>query len=168
MDEIINRVADSGIKTIDLETLKPSGPRSEIDIKDLLFKGLVLREDEFRKFIKETDWSSYKNHFVNVYCSADAIIPNWSYMLIASKLADQAKKVIFGDKKELETRLLLEAIENLDLSEYKDERVIIKGCSDEAIAEEAYLNLTLKLTKLVRSLMFGEPCSAVPVYKKKK
>ena len=167
MEEIVNRVAESGIKTIDLERLKPGGIRSEIDLKDLLFQELVLRENDFRQYIKDTDWSGYQDHFVNVTCSADAIIPNWAYMLIASKLSGVAKKVVFGDKKDLEKQLLLHVINTMDLSIYNDERVIIKGCSDEAIAEEAYLNLTLKLTPLVKSLMFGEPCSAVPVYKKK-
>ena len=167
MEDIVNRVAESGIKTIDLEKLKPVGSRSEIDLKDLLFQELVLRENDFRQYIKDTDWSLYHDHFVNVNCSADAIIPNWAYMLIASKLSGEAKKVVFGDKKELEKQLLLNVIDTIDLSIYKDERVIIKGCSDEAIAEEAYLNLTIKLTPVVKSLMFGEPCSAVPVYKKK-
>jgi hypothetical protein len=167
MEEIVNRVAESGIKTIDLEKLKPAGSRSEIDLKDLLFQELVLRENDFRQFIKDTDWTIYSDHFVNVTCSADAIIPNWAYMLIASNLSGLAKRVVFGDKKDLEKQLLLNVIDNMDLSVYKDERVIIKGCSDEAIAEEAYLNLTLKLTPVVKSLMFGEPCSAVPVYKKK-
>jgi hypothetical protein len=168
MEEIINRVADSGIKTIDLEKLIPTGMRSEIDIKELLFQGLVLREKEFRQFIKDRDWETYRDHFVNVTCSADAIVPNWAYMLIATQLSSIAARVIFGDKNALETQLLLDEIEALDLSEYKDERVIIKGCSDKAIAEKAYLNLTLRLTPVVNSLMFGEPCSAVPVYKKKK
>lgn len=167
MEEIINRVADSGIKTIDIEKLKPSGVRSEIDIKKLLFQELVLRESDFRQYIKENDWSSYSDQFVNVTCSADAIIPNWAYMLIASKLSGIAKKVVFGDRKELEKQLLLNEIESFDLSQFDNERVIIKGCSDEAISEEAYLNLTLKLTPIVKSLMFGEPCSAVPVYKKR-
>lgn len=168
MDEIINRVADSGIKTINLESLFPSGSRLEIDIKDLLFQGLVLRENDFRQFIKDTDWESYKDSFVNVTCSADAIVPNWAYMLIASSLSGVAKKVVFGNENELESKLLLEVIESINLDEYRDERVIIKGCSDKAISEEAYLNLTLKLTPVVKSLMFGEPCSAVPVYKKGK
>ena len=167
MEEIVNRVADSGIKTIDLEKLKPSGQRSEIDLKKLLFQELVLREGEFRQYIKETDWNLYSDQFVNVTCSADAIVPNWAYMLIASKLSGVAKKVVFGDRKELEKQLLLNEIDSVDLNQFTDERVIIKGCSDEAIAEEAYLNLTLKLTPVVKSLMFGEPCSAVPVYKKK-
>jgi hypothetical protein len=167
MEEIVNRVADSGIKTIDLEKLKPSGLRSEIDLKKNLFQELVLRESEFRNYIKETDWSLYSDQFVNVTCSADAIVPNWAYMLIASKLSGIAKKVVFGDRKELEKQLLLIEIDSIDLTQYTDERVIIKGCSDEAIAEDAYLNLTLKLTPVVKSLMFGEPCSAVPVYKKR-
>ena len=168
MAEIINRVAESGIKTINLESLFPSGKRVEIDIKSLLFQGLVLRENDFRQYIKDTDWNAYKNCFVNVTCSADAIVPNWAYMLIASKLSGIAKKVVFGSKNELESKLLLEVIDIINLNEYIDERVIIKGCSDKAISEEAYLNLTLKLTPVVKSLMFGEPCSAVPVYKKGK
>lgn len=168
MAEIINRVAESGIITIDLETLFPSGKRVELDLKELLFQGLVLRESEFRQFIKDNNWESFRDCFVNVTCSADAIIPNWAYMLIASKLSPIAKKVVFGSKNELESNLLLEVIDGLNLDEYSDERVIIKGCSDKAISEEAYLNLTLRLTPVVRSLMFGEPCSAVPVFKKGK
>lgn len=168
MEEIINRVAESGIKTINLEQLIPNGERSEIDLKDLLFQGLVLRENDFRGFINDTDWGKYSGHFVNVCCSADAIVPNWAYMLIASRLSGVAKKVVFGDKGNLESQLLLDEIAQLNLNDYTDERVIIKGCSDKAIAEEAYLNLTLRLTPVVKSLMFGEPCSAVPVYKKKK
>jgi hypothetical protein len=167
MDEIINRVAESGIKTIDPEQLIPKGIRSEIDIKKLLFQGLVLREKVFRQFIKETNWQDYKDHFVNITCSTDAIVPNWAYMLIASNLSGIATKVIFGNKKDMESKLLLEAIDMLDLSEYIDQRVIIKGCSDEAITEEAYLNLTFILTPIVKSLLFGEPCSAVPIYKNK-
>jgi len=167
MSEIINRVADSGIQTIDLESLIPIGNRSEIDLKDLLFQELVLREGDFRKYIQGSDWELYRDHYVNVTCSADAIIPNWAYMLIASKLSGIAKKVIFGSKQSLETQLLLDLINKIDESVYADERVIIKGCSDEAISEEVYLNLTLKLTPVVKSLMFGEACSAVPVYKKK-
>jgi hypothetical protein len=167
MEEIINRVAESGIKTINLENLIPAGKRSEIDLKDQLFQGLVLRENEFRQFIKDTDWPSYKDQYVNVYCSADAIIPNWTYMLIASKLAGVAKHVVFGNKKELEKQILLDTIKQINKEDYANERVIIKGCSEEAIAEEAYLNLTLLLTPVVKSLMFGEPCSAVPVYKRK-
>ena len=168
MEEIINRVAESGIKTINLENLIPQGKRSEIDLKDLLFQGFVLKENDFRTFINETQWSSYSDNFVNVVCSADAIIPNWAYMLVASRLSGVAEKVIFGDKNALESQLLLDEINKIDLNEYRDERVIIKGCSDKAIGEDAYLNLTLRLTPVVKSLMFGEPCSAVPVFKKRK
>lgn len=167
MEEIVNRVTDSGIKTIDLEKWKPSGNRSEIDLKDLLYQGLVLRENEFRQFIKDTDWDKYKGHFVNVYCSADAIVPNWAYMLISSKLSQVADKIVFGDRNELESHLILSEISSRDLSEFEGERVIIKGCSDSVIGERAYLEITLKLTPLVKSLMFGEPCSSVPIYKKK-
>lgn len=167
MDEIINRVADSGIKTIDIEKWKPKGQRSAIDLESHLFQGLVLRENEFRSFLKECDWNIYKDHFVSVYCSADAIIPNWAYMLLASNLSGIAKKVVFGNIQALETQLILDEIHSFDLSAYENERVIIKGCSDEAISEEAYLELTMRLKPIVKSLMFGEPCSAVPVYKRK-
>lgn len=168
MDEIVNKVAESGLITIDLEKMIPEGPRAEIDLKDLLFQGLVLREKDFRNYIKESDWDAYNGRFVNVTCSADAIVPNWAYMLIASKLSGIAKRVVFGSKSELESRLVLEQIDALDCSLYEGERVIIKGCSDQVISEEAYLNLTMRLTPHVNSLMFGEPCSAVPVYKKRK
>jgi hypothetical protein len=167
MNEIVNKVAESGLITIDLEKMIPEGPRAEIDLKELLFQGLVLREKDFRQYIKETDWDAYAGHFVNVRCSADAIVPNWAYMLIASKLSGIANEVVFGDRMQLESRLVLKQIKALDCSLYNDERVIIKGCSDKMISEEAYLNLTMRLTPHVKSLMFGEPCSAVPVYKKR-
>ena len=167
MDKIINRVADSGIKTIDIEKWKPEGKRSVIDLSEHLFQGLVLRENDFRSYLNETDWIKYKDHFVSVHCSADAIIPNWAYMLIASNLSGIAKKVVFGSLQDLETQLILDVINGLDLAAYENERVIIKGCSDDAIAEAAYLELTVKLTPVVKSLMFGEPCSAVPVFKRK-
>ena len=168
MDEIINKVSESGIINIDLEQLIPAGKRMEIDLKPLLFQELVLRENDFREYIKNTSWENYREHFVNVTCSAEAIIPNWAYMLIASKLSGIAKKVFFGSKEKLESDLLNESIEALSTDTYKDQRVIIKGCSKSFIGEEAYLNLTMKLTPVVKSLMFGEPCSSVPVYKKKR
>lgn len=167
MEEIVNRVSESGIKTIDLENWRPSGSRSEIDIKDLLYQGLALRENEFRQFIKDTDWSSYNGHYVNIHCSADAIIPNWSYMLIASSLSEIANKIVFGDRNELESQLILDEISKKDLKEYEGERVIIKGCSDSIIGEKAYLEVTSRLTPIVKSLMFGEPCSSVPIYRRK-
>lgn len=167
MEEIVNRVSESGIKTIDLEKWRPSGQRAEIDIKDLLYEGLVLRENEFRQFLKDTDWDAYREHFVNVHCSADAIVPNWAYMLIASMLSDVATKVVFGDRNELEAQLILNEISQKNLKEFEGERVIIKGCSDSIIGEKAYLEITNRLTPIVKSLMFGEPCSSVPIFKRK-
>jgi len=166
MGEIINRVVDSGIKTINIESWKIEGERSVIDLGDHLYKGLVLRENEFRAYLKNTDWTSYQDHFVGIYCSLDAIIPNWAYMLLTSKLSGIAKKIVLGNKEELESQMIIDQIREMDLSEYENERVIIKGCSDEVISEKAYLELTVKLTPVVRSLMFGEPCSAVPVFKR--
>ncbi len=164
-DQIINKVAQSGLITFNLENYYPQGERVLIDIKDVLFMGMILKEKDFRQWIKDQDWTQYQDAYVAVHCSVDAIIPTWAYMLVASKLAGIAKKIVFGDLKSLETSIWEEALVNIDVNQYKDQKMVVKGCSNLPVSEAAYLIITAKLTPVVSSLMFGEPCSTVPVYK---
>ena len=168
MEEITNKVALSGLITIDLGEFYPVGNRVLIDIKDQLFQELILREKDFREFIKTHDWSQYKDAYVALTCSADAIIPDWTWMLLASALEPFAKKIVFGNLEMLETVLYDEIISSIDLQQYKDARIVIKGCGDKPVPKTAYIDLTRKLQPLVKSIMYGEPCSTVPVYKKPK
>ena len=167
MSEIINKVDKSGIIQLNLEDMRPPGKRMEFDMKDHLYQELVLREKEFRKFIKTNDWSIYTDAFVCVHCTADAIVPTWAYMLVASELQGRTKAVVWGTKQDLEDELLIESINNLKEKDFTDARVIVKGCSNNAIGDRVYIALTLKLKPLVKNLMFGEACSAVPVFKRK-
>jgi hypothetical protein len=166
-DLIENKVDKSGLITISLDEFYVEGERVLIDIKDLLYEGLILREKDLRDFIKNENWEKYRHKYVAVFCSADAIIPMWSYMLIASALEPFAKKIVFGSLKELEAQLFIQEIEKLDSEKYKDERVIIKGCGKIPTPEAAFVAITSKLRPYVKSLMFGEACSTVPIYKSK-
>lgn len=166
-EEIVNRVAQSSLKVIDLEDFYPQGNRITIDIKDWLLEGLVLREKDFRDQAKEHPWENYKDAFVSIVCSSDAIVPTWAYMLISSNLEPFAKKIIYGSLEELESSLYQNIIESLDISEFKDKPVIIKGCSNKPVPTNAYLFLINKLKPVAKSVMFGEACSAVPLYKRK-
>ncbi len=166
-ENIINKVAQSGLVTFDPASLYPVGERVLYDIKDNLFMGLMLREKDFREFIKAHDWQQYQDKYIAVTCSADAIVPTWAYMLLANKLNPYAKKVVFGDLKTLETVLYEEAISKINLETFRDQRVVIKGCGDIAVPESAYVSLTFHLTSVVKSILYGEPCSTVPVYKRK-
>lgn len=166
-DEIINKVAQSGLITIDLEELYPAGERVLLDIKDRLFQGLILREKDFREFVSTHDWSQHKDKYVAVTCSADAIVPTWAYMLLAVSLEPYAKKVVFGDLEVLETVLYNEVLSKLDTKAYEGARVIIKGCSNLPVPRSAYVELTRILRPVAKSIMYGEPCSTVPLYKKK-
>lgn len=166
--EIINRVANSKLTTFDLEDFYPSGERVLFDIKEWLLEGLVLRETVFREKALEHDWSQYNGAYVALTCSTDAIIPAWAYMLLATHLNPYAKKTVIGDLHTLETILYTEIISKMDLSNLKDKPVIIKGCSHKPVPENAYLLLIEKLQPLVKSLLYGEACSSVPLYKKKK
>lgn len=168
MDEIVNKVAGSGLVTIDLEEFYPEGKRVVLDIRDQLFQGLLLREKDFREYIKQEDWSKYKDTYVAVTCSADAIIPTWAYMLLASALEPFAKKVVFGTAETLETVLYDELLRGLDVQQYKDARVVIKGCGNLPVPRAAYVELTRLLRPHVKSIMYGEPCSTVPIYKQPK
>lgn len=167
-DEIINRVAQSKLVVIDLEDFYPQGKRVLFDIKDWLYEGFVLREKEFRQQVKEHDWSQYQNQFIALICSTDAIVPAWAYMLITIELASYSKKTIIGDLNALETSIYQDIINTLDLSSYQDQPIIIKGCSNKPVPENAYILLSEKLQPIAKSIMYGEACSSVPLFKKKK
>ncbi len=166
-ENIINKVAQSGLISFDLAELYPQGERVLYDMKDNLFHGLILKEKDFREFVKEHNWASYTDKHVAIVCSTDAIVPTWAYMLLANKLSPFAKTVVFGDLNILETILFEREIEHLDMEKYRDQRVVIKGCGDIAIPVSAYVQLTVKLTGVVKSIMYGEPCSTVPIYKRR-
>ncbi|OIQ34032.1 MAG: hypothetical protein BM555_04520 [Crocinitomix sp. MedPE-SWsnd] len=165
-DEIVNKVAKAQIEQIDLKDFLFKGEIKEIDLKDQLWNELVLKESDFRAWVKEHDWDSYSDQVVCVFCSADAIVPAWAFMLVTAELKDP-KKVVFGSKKDADKQLFFEAIANWDVSDLTDKRVMVKGCSDIPEPNQAYVEFTAKLLPVVKSLMFGEPCSAVPVYKKR-
>jgi hypothetical protein len=166
MENIENKVANSGLITLNPEELILDFPFKTIDIKEQLYMGLMLKEKDFRDYIKTNDWLIYKDCYVNIICSSDAIVPTWAYMLIATKLQAVVKYAMVGTREELEHQLYINAIEQLETDEYLDKRIVIKGCGDKFIPNNVYLKLTDKLLPLVKSLMFGEPCSTVPVYKK--
>lgn len=167
-EEIINRVANSSLKTIDLEDFYPKGSRIVFDIKDWLFEGLILKEKDFREQVSNYNWSQYENSYVVLTCSTDAIIPSWAYLLVTTELAPFAKKIVVGDLELLETVLFQEIINTLDVSEYKEKPVIIKGCANKPIPASAYTLLIEKVQPVAKTIMFGEACSTVPLYKKKK
>ncbi|PHR72537.1 MAG: hypothetical protein COA67_04635 [Lutibacter sp.] len=166
--EIINKVASSKLVTIDLEDYYPQGKRVVIDIKDWLFEEIILREKDFRISVKEHNWSQYQDNFVALTCSSDAIIPSWAYLLITTSLAEFAKKIIVGDLSELETVIFQEIISDLPVEGFKNRPIIIKGCSEKEIPETAYVQLVSKLILVAKSVMYGEACSTVPLYKMKK
>ena len=168
MEDIVNRIANSSLITIDLEDYYPAGERTVLDIKDWLYEGLILKEKEFRNTLKNFDWQQFKNHHIALCCSSEAIIPAWAFLLIQTHLNGIAKTVVFGTLEILETVLYTTIIENLDVSVYKDKPVIVKGCSDKAVPQNAYLLLSKKLQGVARSIMYGEACSAVPLFKKNK
>lgn len=167
METIENKVANSGLVTLDMEERKPHWDIVGFDLADVLFQGLVLREKDFRAFVESHDWGQYADKCVHVHCSADAIVPTWAYMLISTRLAGIATVCIFGSANELRTELWRAFVRDLDLSEFASKRVVVKGCSDEEIGPTVYVELTTRLMPVVKSLMFGEPCSTVPLFKRK-
>jgi len=167
-EQIINRVANSKLVTFNLEDIYPEGKRVSIDISQWLLEGIVLREKEFRKEVKEHDWSQYNGSFVNLYCATDAIIPGWAYMFLSLQLAPYAKKTIVGNSETLEGILFAEMLQTLDVSEYTDKPIIIKGCAHKPIPENAYVLLAQRLQEVAKSIMYGEACSSVPLFKRKK
>lgn len=166
-EEIVNRVTSSGLITLNLEELRDQGERVVYDIKQNLFQELILKEKDFRAFVKANDWSVYEGKNVALTCSTDAIVPTWAYMLLASVISPYANHIAFGDLDDLEQSLFQRAIEAINPEEYRDNRVVIKGCGDEAVPVFAYTEIVRKLQPVARSIMYGEPCSTVPVFKKK-
>ncbi len=166
-DEILNRVASSKLVTIDLEDFYPKGERVLFDIKDWLFEGFVLREKGFRAQVAEFDWSQYQDKYVALTCSSDAIIPGWAYMLLSIQLETYAKKIVIGTLDNLETSIYQDIITTLDVSGFKDKPIIIKGCSNKPVPQNAYIMLSNKLKLVAKSIMYGEACSSVPLFKKK-
>lgn len=167
-DQIINKVASSSLITFDLEEYYQSGERVLLDIKDQLFQGLIVKEKDFRDFLKTQDWTQYQNKFVAIHCSVDAIVPTWAYMLLAIALQPYANQVIFGTLEELEAAIFQRSLAKVDWSQFKDAKVVIKGCSKVNVPVSVYVEATGRLRPYVSSMMFGEPCSTVPLFKKGK
>ncbi len=167
MEEIVNKVAASGLISLDLADYYPKGENVLFDLKEFLFMEMILKEKEYRAALQLSDWNKYKDKNVAVACTADAIIPQWAYMLAASYLEPVAKAVVFGDIPAMQRILMLQNLYRIDPEEFRDQRVVIKGCGDIDIPAEAYVEVTRMLRPVVRSILYGEPCSTVPVYKRK-
>ena len=167
-DQIVNKVANSSLITFNLEEYYVQGDRILLDIKDQLYQGLILKEKDFRDFIKTHDWSQYQNKFIAITCSEDAIVPTWAYMLLTIALQPFAKKIVFGSLQELETLLYREQLEKIDWSKFNNAKVVVKGCSKVDVPIAVYVEATNRLKPFAASLMFGEPCSTVPLFKKSK
>lgn len=165
---IVNKVAESGLITLDLANYLPSKEIKSFDLKDFLFMGLILKEKDFRQALTTHDWLQYQDAPVAVFCSADAIVPNWAYMLVASYLGGIASFVYAGSKEETEKALTIHNIHSIPSAEYEGKRLVIKGCGDQSIEAFAYLEITSHLKPVAKSIMYGEPCSTVPVFKSKK
>lgn len=166
--ELVNKVAQSGLVTFDLEEYFPAeGKIIAFDLKDHLFRGLILREKDFREALAATNWEQYRDKIVAVHCSADAIIPNWAWMLVAANVEPYAEKVIMGDSAYALKQYYADRLSKVDAAQFADQRIVIKGCSDKEVPAEAYLEITRILRPFAKSIMYGEPCSTVPVYKKK-
>lgn len=167
-DEIINRVENSNLVQVSLDDFYPKGDRVLFDIKRFLKDEIVLIEKEFRDKIKITDWAKYQNKYVGVICSVDAIVPLWAFMLIASQLEPFTKKVVFGDNEDLERAIFSDVLSEIDFNDYKEKNVILKGCGIHPIPESVVVDFSIKLQQVAKNIMFGEACSAVPLFKKKK
>ena len=166
-DEIINKVSNSKLITIDLEEFYPEGERVLFDIKDWLFEEIILKEKEFRGAVKNHNWSRYNNTYVALTCSVDAIIPSWAYLLLSSELAFYAKKIVVGNIELLETSLFQDIIKNLNIDSFEDKRIIIKGCTQKPIPPSAFSMLIRKIQPIAKTIMYGEACSTVPLFKRK-
>lgn len=167
-EPIINRVANSSLVTLNLEDLYPPGGIAAIDLKDILFQEVILREKDLRDFVKNHNWKAYQDKSVAVFCSADAVIPTWAYMLVAISLQPFARKIVFGNTEELLSQLYDDALDLLDWEKFRNAKVVIKGCSTVAVPTSAYLSAAARLQPLAASIMYGEPCSTVPLYKQPK
>ncbi len=166
MTEIVNRVKESGLISLDLASYKPSMEIMSIDIADILWQRLVLKEKDFRAWVKDHDWKQYTGKAVFVHCSEDAIVPTWAFMLICSKLHEETENYVIGSQLDLEKELIRKNIQSDDISKYQDARIIIKGCSDISAPEFAMVELLRFLQPVTKSVMYGEPCSTVPVFKR--
>jgi hypothetical protein len=166
-DNLVNKVAESGIITIDLAHFLPRQKVIGFDLKEFLFMGAILKEKDFRESMQEHDWTAYAGAHVAVHCSSDAIIPMWAYMLVSARLSPFVAGSYAGTPEDLRKKLFLENLEGIDGESYRDQRVVIKGCGEEPVGAFAYLEITNRLRPVVKSLMYGEACSAVPVYKRK-
>lgn len=165
-DQFVNKVAESGIITLDLETYYPREETAVFDMKDHLFMQMILKEKDFREGLKNLDWSKYQDKNVALTCSVDAIIPVWAWMLVATYLQPVAKEIVMGDEKELQKALFLKNLSAINTKEFEDKRVVIKGCGETPIGDYVYMEITKLLRPVAKSIMYGEPCSTVPVYKK--
>ena len=166
-DTIVNKVAQSALVTLDLEKYYPSGEVVTFDLKDYLFMELILKEKEYRETLKNFDWSIYENKNVAITCSADAIIPLWAYMLAVTFMQPLAKDIVFGTADEVLNVLILKKLQQIDPKDFENKRVVVKGCGDKKIPENAFVEITKILQPVVKSIMYGEPCSTVPIYKRK-
>jgi hypothetical protein len=166
-ETFVNKVAESGIITLNLEDYYPKDEVAVFDMKEHLFMGLILKEKDFREALKILDTTLYQNKIIALTCSVDAVIPMWAYMLVTSLLQPVAKEIIFGNEDLAKETILLRNINNINTTGYEDARIVIKGCGDLPIAEAAYIAITNKLRPVAKSIMYGEPCSTVPVYKRK-
>ncbi len=166
-DVLINKVAESALTTIDLEDYFPKEPIAVFDLQPFLFMGLILKEKDFREALKTHDWQQYEGKSVAITCSADAIIPMWAYMLVAVFLQPVASHIVFGTEKKMQEEMLIANIRTIAPQDFEDKRVVIKGCGDLPIGEAAYLEITKLLRPVAKSIMYGEPCSTVPIFKRK-
>ncbi|RXJ52525.1 DUF2480 family protein [Gelidibacter gilvus] len=166
-NEIINRVANSKLVVVNLEDYYPKGQRTVFDIKDWLFQELVLREKDFRAHVNEHNWSQYQDQYVALTCTSDAIVPAWAFMLLTMHLQPYAKTIVVGSLEQLETSIYQEVIQNIETDAFVDQPLIIKGCTNKPVPANAYIMLSQKLKPLARSIMYGEACSSVPLYKRK-
>ncbi len=165
--EIVNKVVGSGLTEIDLAEFFPKGERVELDMKDFLFQGIVLKEKDFREAVKNLDGEKFRDKYVAIHCSADAIVPTWAYMLLAIALQPFAKSFVFGNLQTLETTIFQNELRSIDPEKYRNAKVVIKGCGDLPIPESAYVEITRILSPVAASIMYGEPCSTVPLFKRK-
>lgn len=167
MSEIVNKIASSALVQIDLEEYYPKEKVVVFDLKPHLFMELILKEKDFREGLQKLDWAVYEGQVVAVTCTADAIIPSWAYMLVASYLQPVARDIFFGEESMVIQQLLIQNIQRIDINQFADQRIVVKGCGDITIGEYAYLEITKRLRPVAKSIMYGEPCSTVPIYKKK-
>lgn len=166
-DEIVNRVEKSGLEQVNLDDYYPSGERITFDLKNVLMDEMILVEKDLRAFVKEKDWTIYKDKYVNVICSADAIVPLWAFMLIVSSIKPYAKKVVMGTGQDLEKAIFNNVLDELDFTQFADKNVIVKGCGKHPIPEAVFVDFTYRLQSVAKNIMFGEACSAVPLFKRK-